>query len=118
MSNVFLSKSSKLIVLSIVFLFAAESSAQNPVNSTNPFFVKKTIWKYLEDGYLANHVHALVISPKGTLVAFSEGRIGPYDGDPSNLISKRSTDNGETWSDDTLIERSDGRFYEGEGVEG
>ena len=55
---------------------------------------------------------------KGSLLAFSEGRIGPYDGDPSNLISKRSTDYGQTWSDDTLIRRTDGRFYEDEGIEG
>ncbi|HEY8561629.1 MAG TPA: sialidase family protein [Pyrinomonadaceae bacterium] len=90
--------------------------AQTPEKT--PPFVKTTVWKYLEDGYLANHVHALVLSKKGTLLAFSEGRVGPYDGDPSNLIMKRSADNGATWSDDALIERTDGRFYESEGVEG
>ena len=111
----------EILKLSGVFLFivfVTETFGQSVTQTNNSLFVKQSVWKYLEDGYLANHVHALVISPKGTLLAFSEGRIGPYDGDPSNLIVKRSTDNGATWSDDTLIERSDGRFYEKEGIEG
>lgn len=102
----------------IIFIVSSASFPQTQSESKKSLFVKQNVWKYLEDGYLANHVHALVVSKKGTLLAFSEGRIGPYDGDPSNLIMKRSTDNGETWSDDTLLERSDGRFYESEGIEG
>lgn len=104
--------------LSVIFLPLIQAFAQTINKATPLSFVKSTVWKYLEDGYLANHVHALVMSKKGTLLAFSEGRIGPYDGDPSNLIMKRSTDLGATWSDDTLIERTDGRFYESEGLEG
>lgn len=110
--------SKKILLLTLLLVFGNSIIAQNPNTDPKSFFVKRNVWKYLEDGYLANHVHALVITKKGTLLAFSEGRIGPYDGDPSNLISKRSTDNGETWSDDTLIERTDGRFYESEGIEG
>jgi sialidase-1 len=118
MSVSFSSKLFKSFLASLMLAIASISCfPQTPIGN-EPFFAKQSVWKYMEDGYLANHVHALVITKKGTLVAFSEGRIGPYDGDPSNLIMKRSTDNGATWSDDTLIERSDGRFYENEGIEG
>ena len=119
MGHVFLIKFGKLIFPALMLsLFSMQNFAQPAEKNAAPLFVKSTVWKYLEDGYLANHVHALVVSKKGTLLAFSEGRIGPYDGDPSNLSMKRSPDNGATWSDDTLIERTDGKFYEREGVEG
>ena len=83
-----------------------------------PLFQSSFIWRYFEGGYLRNHVHGLTLTTKGTVLAFSEGRIGPHDGDPVNLIMKRSTDLGVTWSSETLIERTDGRFYEREGIEG
>jgi Uncharacterized protein related to plant photosystem II stability/assembly factor len=105
-----------LFVLSLAMF--AGTSAQTASPAPSPLFVKTNIWRPLEGGYLANHVHALTITKNGSLLAFSEGRVSPSDGDPSDLIAKRSTDMGETWSDDTLLERSDGMFYEGEGIEG
>jgi sialidase-1 len=119
MSNTFLFKLSKAGILWLIIILVSVDIYAQTTNATgNSLMTKQPVWKYLEDGYLVNHVHGLVVSKKGTLLAFSEGRVGPYDGDPSNLIMKRSTDSGATWSDDTLIERSDGRFYESEGVEG
>src|SRR4028119_355318 len=98
MTNPFLFKLSKLVILWVIVIFVSlDVFAQTTNTTSNSLLTKQLVWKYLEDGYLANHVHGLVISQKGTLLAVSEGRIGPYDGDPSNLIMKRSTDNGETW---------------------
>lgn len=105
-------------LFTVFFLCISLSGQTTAPTDGKPFFQSTFIWKYFEDGYLRNHVHALSISAKGTVFAFSEGRYGPHDGDPANLIMKRSTDNGVTWSNDTLIERSDGKFYEREGVEG
>lgn len=109
---------SALIITILSALLAMPSVGVAQSTAPEPLFKETFIWKYFEDGYFRNHVHSLVLTKSGSLLAFSEGRYGYYDGDPSDLILKRSTDLGATWSDDTLIERSNGSFYDKEGVEG
>ncbi len=57
-----------------------------------------------EDGYHTFRIPALLATPKGTLLAFSEGRKTSRDdhGD-LDLILRRSTDSGKTWGPVELI---------------
>ena len=48
------------------------------------------------DGYNAYRIPALVCTPKGTLLAFCEGRSG-NDQSPTDMVLKRSIDGGKTW---------------------
>ena len=66
----------------------------------------------------SHFVYGLTISTKGTLLAFSEARLEPGDDTPHHLVLKRSSDAGVTWSDDIVIERTDGAFWRGQGIEG
>ena len=52
-----------------------------------------------EDGYKSYRIPALVRTPRGTLLAFAEGR-KHHAGDHGDidLVMKRSTDHGRTWS--------------------
>ncbi|MDT0342809.1 sialidase family protein [Streptomyces litchfieldiae] len=52
------------------------------------------------DGYDCYRIPAIVTTPSGTLLAFAEGRLTDCD-DVGNidLVLKRSTDGGHTWSD-------------------
>ena len=67
------------------------------------------LFKGGEEGYRCFRIPAIVATGKGTLLAFAEGRKnGCGDTGDIDLVVKRSSDGGETWSalkgDDTLIE--------------
>jgi sialidase-1 len=50
------------------------------------------------DGYPAYRIPALITTPKGTLLAFAEGRANLRDHSENDIVLKRSTDHGKTWS--------------------
>jgi sialidase-1 len=59
--------------------------------------------------YKSTRIPALVITPKGTLLAFCEGRIGTAsDWADMNLIMRRSTDGGNTWEAIKIIDSNKG----------
>ena len=59
--------------------------------------------------YKSTRIPALVITPKGTLLAFCEGRIGTAsDWADMNLIMRRSIDGGKTWEGIRIIDSSKG----------
>ncbi len=52
-----------------------------------------------QDGYHTYRIPALITTPKGTVLAFCEGRKnGPSDAGDIDLVMKRSRDGGLTWS--------------------
>jgi sialidase-1 len=60
------------------------------------------------DGYHTYRVPAIVVTTNGTLLAFCEGRKSSRsDTGKIDLLLKRSTDNGKTWSAQQIV-RSDG----------
>ncbi len=60
-------------------------------------------------GYHTYRIPALVVSKKGTLLAFCEGRkTGRGDHGDLDLILKRSTDNGKTWGKQILVHEEGG----------
>lgn len=64
----------------------------------------KTIWQSGRDGYHTYRIPAFAVTAEGTLLAFCEGRIdSSSDTGKINLLVKRSTDNGKTWSAQQII---------------
>lgn len=59
--------------------------------------------------YKSTRIPALVVTPKGTLLAFCEGRIGTAsDWADMNLIMRRSTDGGQTWEAIKILDTQKG----------
>jgi sialidase-1 len=50
------------------------------------------------DGFKSTRIPSLVVTQKGTVLAFAEGRAANADQAKNKIISKRSTDAGRTWS--------------------
>ncbi len=61
------------------------------------------------DGYHTFRIPALVVTTKGTVLAFAEGRKdSPRDDGNIDLVMKRSTDHGETWSPMVVVHEEGG----------
>ena len=58
-----------------------------------------TVFRSGDDGYNTFRIPALVVTKKSTLLAFAEGRKnGPGDSGDIDVVMKRSSDDGKTWS--------------------
>jgi len=74
-----------------------------------PLYQSTDVFVSGREGYFAYRIPAIERSPDGSLLAFAEGRkynLGDpgYDGNDIDLVAKRSTDNGATWSNLMIIE--------------
>lgn len=48
-------------------------------------------------------IPSLLVTKQGTVLAFSERRLGQHDHAQNDIVLKRSTDNGKTWSDEAIV---------------
>lgn len=65
---------------------------------------QQAIWVSGEGGYHTYRIPAMVVTTEGTVLAFCEGRKnGRSDTGDIDLLVKRSTDNGRTWSEQVVI---------------
>jgi len=95
-----------ILILSLLFLnvcLTTASAENTPFPDLKPG-TKTTVFQRGDGGYHSFRIPALIVSPKGTLLAFVEGRKNSL-GDSGNidLVLKRSKDNGKTWSELSVI---------------
>lgn len=50
------------------------------------------------EGYASIRIPSVVVTKAGTVLAFAEGRVRPSDQAENDIVMKRSTDGGRTWS--------------------
>ncbi|REF38078.1 sialidase family protein [Thermasporomyces composti] len=77
----------------------AGSDRATVTTTSEPFFDEQVLYRRGEEGYSCFRIPAIVRTTDGTLLAFAEGRVTDCgdDGD-IDLVVKRSTDGGATWS--------------------
>jgi sialidase-1 len=74
-----------------------------------PVFEQTPLWTAGQDGYHTYRIPSLLVSAKGTVLAFCEGRkTGGGDHGDLDLIMKRSTDGGRTWSPHAIVHEEGG----------
>ncbi len=86
--------------------FVASSAA---LAAAEPLFRQRDVFVSGADGYFAYRIPAIEVAPDGTILAFAEARkyhLGDpgYDGQDIDLVLKRSSDSGETWSSMAIVE--------------
>ncbi|MSO22531.1 MAG: exo-alpha-sialidase [Acidobacteria bacterium] len=71
-----------------------------------PLFEQQNLFSAGDHGYIRFRIPALVVSGKGTILAFAEARKGGgHDWDEIDLVLKRSFDHGKTWQEmQTLVD--------------
>ncbi|MAG92540.1 MAG: glycosyl hydrolase [Planctomycetaceae bacterium] len=91
----------KFILLPVLALLTGAAQAVDPVTTT--------VFTSGKEGYHTYRIPSVLLTPKGTLLAFCEGRkTGRGDHGDLDLILKRSSDNGETWGPLELVHEEGG----------
>lgn len=90
-----------IFYLFILILVAVSSSSSQRVKREDIQY--QTLWKTGEGAYKGYRIPAVVVSVKGTVLAFAEGRNDGGDSGDIDLVLKRSKDNGETWSEEIVV---------------
>jgi len=84
-----------------------KNAAQMKLNSGNKPHERIALFERAKGGYKNYRIPSLIVTKKGTLLAFCEGREGGDAGD-IDLLVRRSEDYGKTWSQKQVV-WSDGR---------
>ena len=64
-----------------------------------PFMTEIPVYHEKDGGYFIHRIPALLTTEKGDLLAFCEGRRdSPSDSAPTDVLLRRSLDNGKTWT--------------------
>ncbi|MBN1291233.1 MAG: exo-alpha-sialidase [Candidatus Latescibacteria bacterium] len=88
---------------SVLFLLWSVSLVFSTINCSNkpiePFLRETVVFKSGDDGYHTFRIPSLITTKKGTALAICEGRKGSRsDTGNIDIVIKRSSDNGATWS--------------------
>jgi hypothetical protein len=85
-----------------------EGAATAPqAEAEKAMFCESVVWEEHEGGLAMHHVYGLAVTAKGTVLAFTEGRIKPGDEAPHHLLLRRGTlspGGGVEWSPERRIE--------------
>jgi sialidase-1 len=90
-----------LLLGSLAFLGTASAQSSSATKMAGPDTL--TLFRSGDNGYANYRIPAIVTTKKGTLLAFCEGRKKPGDAGNIDLLYKRSTDGGKSWSKQSII---------------
>ncbi|WP_262920004.1 exo-alpha-sialidase [Niabella hibiscisoli] len=93
-------RSGILTMIAVVFMMPMIGTAQSKLSNAN--IQKSVLWEQGKGKYKNYRIPAVVVTKKGTVLAFCEAREAGDTGD-IDLLVKRSKDNGKTWSEELLV---------------
>ncbi|MEU6782711.1 exo-alpha-sialidase [Nonomuraea angiospora] len=85
---------------------ALPSPAAAAPAAAQPFFGEATLWDSAVDPLASYHVYGLAVLPDDTILACTEGRHKVCDAGPHDLLVRRSTDGGRTWTPSQTVAAS------------
>ena len=88
-----------ILLISTSLIIPSCSKLGGDTESSKPVVV----WHQTDPGYAIFRIPAVIVTQKGTVLAFAEGREGQEDSGDIDLLVKRSSDNGKTWSEQSVV---------------
>ncbi|GAB3567860.1 exo-alpha-sialidase [Amycolatopsis endophytica] len=100
----------RTVPLLVAVLLAGLLGGTASADTARPGFDQQALFNpHVEQGYFCFRIPAIVKSAHGTLLAFAEGRVNDCgDAGDIDLVLKRSTDGGRTWSPMQIVNPGDG----------
>ncbi len=95
-------QASLVAVFGLVITLLLNSAAQ-PAVAAEPVLEKINVFESGTDGYAAYRIPGIVVTQRGTVLAYCEARRGRGDWDAIDIMLRRSTDGGRTWSETRKI---------------
>ncbi len=87
------------IVAGCVLMPASSTAGELAEGASDPTFQQTPLFVSGEGGYHTYRIPSLVVTAKGTVLAFAEGRKASQgDSGDIDIVMRRSTDGGRTWS--------------------
>lgn len=90
-----------IAILALVLSVAVGSAAE-------PLFESVTLFHSESGKYGLYRIPGIIVTPKGTVLAYAEARRHRGDWDDIDLVLRRSTDGGTTWDEERIIGQVDG----------
>ncbi|HEV7403256.1 MAG TPA: sialidase family protein [Chthoniobacteraceae bacterium] len=84
-------------------VFLALLLAAAPLHAASPFLETVDLFKAGDGGYKFYHIPGIVVTAKGTVLAWAEARKNGSDWDTIDILTRRSTDDGKTWGEPTKL---------------
>jgi sialidase-1 len=90
----------RLSLAVVVFALSIISSA---ARSADPLFEKIDLFKAGDGGYAIYHIPGILVTARGTVLAWCEARKKGGDWDAIDILLRRSADDGKTWGESKRI---------------
>lgn len=87
------------VATTLALAFAFALATPSPLHAAEPFLEKIDLFKAGENGYKLQHIPGIVVTAKGTVLAWCEARLKGGDWDQIDILMRRSTDEGKTWGE-------------------
>ena len=88
-----------ILLLSFSLIVLSCTRSNEEAKSSKPIL----LWQQSDPSYDNFRIPALIVTKKGTVLAFAEGRAGEDDSGNIDLLVKRSFNNGKTWSEQSIV---------------
>jgi sialidase-1 len=89
----------KFLLRSALKCLAAALLCATAASGSEPFIEKIDLFEAGQGGYAVYHIPGVVVTSKGTVLAWCEARKKGGDWDAIDILLRRSTDDGKTWSE-------------------
>jgi sialidase-1 len=76
-----------------------------PARAAEPVLEKTDLFTAGQGGYVMCRIPGVCVSKRGTLLVYCEGRQGSGDWTQQDILLRRSTDGGKTWSDPKVLSK-------------
>src|SRR4051794_29324616 len=84
--------------VAVVLILWGTVLAATSARGAEPFLEKIDLFEAKKDGYALYRIPGIVVTPRGTVLAYCEARrTGKSDWDTIDIMLRRSTDGGKTW---------------------
>jgi sialidase-1 len=81
------------------FLLVAVLLVMVPAFGARLFLKQRAVYHAKDDGYFTHRIPAMIVTSKGTVLAFCEARSGSAkDSAPTDVVLRRSLNNGKKWT--------------------